>query len=64
MHAAVFEASGDSEGWMPRHRAVVAGAHRGRGLEVIDLDWTYVHPGRGPEIYATKRAYDHVLRAA
>jgi hypothetical protein len=60
MHAAVFEASWDSEGLMPRHRAVVAGAHRGRGLEVIDLDWTYVHHDRGPEIYATKRAYDHV----
>jgi hypothetical protein len=60
MHAAVFEAGWDSEGLLPRHRAVVAGEHRGRGLEVIDLDWTYVHHDRGPEIYATKRAYDHV----
>ena len=60
MHAAVFEAGWDSAGLLPRHRAVVAEAHRGRGLEVIDLDWTYVHHDRGPEIYATKRAYDHV----
>jgi hypothetical protein len=60
MHAAVFEAGWDSEELLPRHRAVVAGEHRGRGLEVIDLDWTYVHHDRGPEIYAAKRAYDHV----
>ena len=60
MHAGVFEAGWDSEGLLPRHRAVVADEHRGRGLEVIDLDWTYVHHDRGPEIYATKRAYDHV----
>ena len=60
MHAGVFEAGWDSEGLMPRHRAVVAAEHRGRGLEVIDLDWTYVHHDRGPTIYATKRAYDHV----
>jgi hypothetical protein len=60
MHAAVFEAGWDSEGLLPRHRAVVAGAHRGRGLEVVSLDWTYVHHDRGPEIYGAKRAYDHV----
>jgi hypothetical protein len=60
MHAAVFEAGWDSEEWLPRHRAVIAGEHRGRGLEVIDLDWTDVHHDRGPEIYATKRAYEHV----
>src|SRR5512134_2627530 len=60
MHAAVFEAGWDSEALMPCHRAVVAGQHRGRGLEVIGLDWTYVHHDRGPTIYAAKRAYDHV----
>ena len=60
MHAGVFEAGWDSEGLLPRHRAVVAGQHQGQGLEVIDLDWTYVHHDRGPEIYAAKRAYDHV----
>jgi hypothetical protein len=60
MHAAVFEAGWRVEGLLPRHRAVVAGEHRGRGLEVVSLDWTYVHHDRGPEIYGAKRAYDHV----
>src|SRR5512143_276952 len=60
MQAAVFEAGGDSDELMRRHREVVAGAHRGRGLEVIALDWTYVHHERGPAIYAVKRAYDPV----
>lgn len=60
MHAAVFEAGWDSEGLLPRHREVIAPAHRGRGLDVISLDWTYVHHDRGPEIYATRRMYDHV----
>jgi len=60
MQAAVFEAGWDSDELMRRHREVVAGTHRGRGLEVIALDWTYVHHERGPTIYAVKRAYDHV----
>jgi hypothetical protein len=60
MQAAVFEAGWDSDELMRRHREVVAGAPRGRGLEVISLDWTYVHHERGPTIYAVKRAYDHV----
>jgi hypothetical protein len=60
MHAGVFEVGWASEGVMPRHRAVVSGAHRGRGLEVMSLDWTYVHHDWGPKIYATKRAYDYV----
>src|SRR5512144_2434869 len=60
LHAAVFEAGWNSEGLLARHRAVVAGQHRGRGLEVIGLDWTYVHHDRGPTIYATKRAVAHV----
>ncbi len=60
LHAAVLEAGWDSEGLLPRHRAVGAGAPRGRGLEVMSLDWTYVHHDRGPEIFGAKRAYDHV----
>lgn len=60
MHPAVFEASWDSEGLLPRHREVVSRYHRGRGLEVIGLDWTLIHHERGPQIYATKRAYDYV----
>lgn len=42
MHAAVFEAGWDSAGLMGRHRAVVSGAHQGRGLEVMSLYWTYL----------------------
>ena len=60
MHTAVFEAPWDSESLLPRHREVVSGYHRGRGLEVIGLDWTLIHHERGPRIYATKRAYDYV----
>lgn len=60
MHAAGFEAGWDSDELMRQHREVVAGTHRGRGLEVISLDWTYVHHERGPASYAVKRAYDHV----
>lgn len=60
MHAAVFEAGWDSDELMRRHREVIARTHRGRGLEVMALDWTYVHHERGPAIYAVKRAYDHV----
>src|SRR5512144_2754222 len=60
MHAAVFEAGWDSAGLMPCHRAVVAAEHRGRGREVIGLDWTFVHHGRGEQICGVKRAYDYV----
>src|SRR5512135_3219478 len=60
MHAAVVEAGWDSDLLMRRHREVVASTHRGRGVEVIALDWTYVHHERGPAIYAVKRADDHV----
>jgi hypothetical protein len=31
MHEAVFEAGWDAEALMPRHRAVIAGAHHGAG---------------------------------
>jgi hypothetical protein len=60
MHEAVFEAGWDAEALMPRHREVVAGAHRGRGREVISLDWTYVHHERGLHIWGVKKAWDHV----
>ncbi len=43
MHAAVFEAGWKSKGLMPRHREVVARDHRGRGREVIGIDWTLSH---------------------
>jgi hypothetical protein len=60
MHEAVFEAGWAAEALMPRHRAVVAGAHRGRGREVISLDWTYAHHERGRKMWAVHKAWDHV----
>jgi hypothetical protein len=60
MHAAVFEAGWDAEALMPRHRAVIAREHRGRGREVLSLDWTYTHHERGPKIWGVNKAWDHV----
>lgn len=60
MHAAVFEAGWDAEALMPRHRAVIAREHRGRGREVLSLDWTYAHHERGPKIWGINKAWDHV----
>jgi hypothetical protein len=60
MHEAVFEAGWAAEALMPRHRAVVAAAHRGRGRAVISLDWTYAHHERGRKMWAVPKAWDHV----
>jgi hypothetical protein len=60
MHAAVFEAGWAADALMPHHRAVIAGAPRGRGREVISLDWTYAHHERGGKIWGVKKAWDHV----
>src|SRR5688500_4662047 len=49
MHEAVFEAAWSSEQLMPRHREVVSPDHRGRGPEVISLDWTFAHHARRSE---------------
>jgi hypothetical protein len=62
MHEAVFEAGWAADAFMPHHRAVIAGAHRGYGREVISLDWTYAHHERGPKIWGVKKAWDHVER--
>src|SRR5262245_34793266 len=62
MHEAVFEAGWDAEGLLPRHRAVIAPEHQGRGREVICLDWTLLHHERGPEIYGVSKSYDYVAR--
>jgi hypothetical protein len=62
MHAAVFEAGWDSPAFMPRHRAQVAYDHRGRGREVISLDWTLAHHERGPHIFGVDQAYDDVQK--
>lgn len=62
MHAAVFEAGWEAEELLPRHRTLIAPEHRGRGREVISLDWTLVHHDRGPHIYGTAKSYDYVER--
>jgi len=60
MHEAIFESGWDSEGLLWRHREVVSRSHRGKGKEVISLDWTLSHHLRGPQIYGVKKGYDYV----
>jgi hypothetical protein len=60
MHGSVFESSWGSDALIQQHRAVVAPDHRGKGREVISLDWTFAHHERGPEIYAADKSYDYV----
>ena len=62
MHEAVFEAGWQAEALLPRHRRLIAPEHRGRGREVISLDWTLVHHERGPHRYGTTKSYDYVER--
>jgi hypothetical protein len=62
MHEAVFEAGWEADQLLPRHRTPIAPEHRGRGREVISLDWTLVHHERGPHIYGTTKSYDYVER--
>ncbi len=62
MHEAVFEAGWDSQALIPRHRTQVARNHRGRGPEVISLDWTLAHHERGPRIFGVDQAYDDVQK--
>jgi hypothetical protein len=59
MHAAVFEAGWDVDGLLPQHCTVVAPAHRGRGREVVCIDWTYAHHERGPHVWGVKKRWDH-----
>jgi hypothetical protein len=60
MHEAVFEAGWDSAQLMHEHRAAVAGEHRGRGREVVSLDWTLAHHERGPRIFGTAKAWEYI----
>jgi hypothetical protein len=60
MHEGVFEAGWAADALMPHHRAVIADAHRGRGRDVISLDWTYAHHERGPKMWGVQKAWDHV----
>ena len=59
MHAAVFEAGWNSAALMPHHRRVIAKDHRGRGREVISLDWTLSPHEWGKHIFGAKRSYDY-----
>jgi hypothetical protein len=59
MHEAVFEAGWAADALMPHHRAVIACEPRGRGREVISLDWTYAHHERGCKIWGVKKAWAH-----
>jgi hypothetical protein len=60
MHESVFESGWGSDNLIQQHRAIVAPDHRGRGREVISLDWTFSHHDRGPEIYGNTKSYDYV----
>jgi hypothetical protein len=60
MHEAIFETGWDADALMPRHREIIAPAHRGRGRAVLSLDWTYAHHERGLKIWGVKKAWDHV----
>jgi len=60
MHAAVLEAGWDAEALMPRHRAVMAREHRGRGRAVLRLDGPYAPHERGPKSWGIHKAWDHV----
>src|SRR5919106_1225194 len=62
LHEAVFEAGWDSGAFIEQHRAEVAQAYRGRGRQVISLDWTLAHHERGPEIHGVTKGYDYVER--
>jgi hypothetical protein len=62
MHEAVFEAGWAADRLMPHHRKVIAPDHRGRGREVLSLDWTYAHHERGLKIWGVKQAWDHVAK--
>jgi hypothetical protein len=62
MHEAVFESGWEAEELLPRHRTLIAPEHRGRGREVLSLDWTLMHHERGPHIYGTTKSYDYVER--
>lgn len=60
MHHAVFEAGWKSEQMMSKHREIIASEHRGKGKEVISLDWTLSHHDKGEKIYGVKKLYDYV----
>ena len=55
MHDVVFEAGWDSGKFIRKRRTKVTVSHPGRDKEIIDLDWTFSHHDRGPQIYTSRR---------
>ena len=62
MHEAVFEAGWKYGNLMEQHRKVLSSAHRGKGREMIALDWTFSYHPYSEKIYAAKEGYDYVNR--
>ena len=62
MHEAVFEAGWKYQELMGEHRKNVAAVHRGKGREIIALDWTFSYHPYSEKIFGAKSAYDYVNR--
>lgn len=62
MHEAVFEAGWKQAELMEHHRRVISPIHRGKGREIIALDWTFSYHPHSEKIFAAKKAYDYVNR--
>ncbi|WP_019503780.1 hypothetical protein [Pleurocapsa sp. PCC 7319] len=62
MHEAVFESGWKYEELMLLHRKIVSPLHKGKGREVIALDWTFSYHPHSEKIFAAKEAYDYVNR--
>jgi hypothetical protein len=57
-HAAGCDAGGAADALLPCHRQVVAPEPRGRGREVLRLEWTAAQPDRGPALWGVPGAGD------
>ena len=62
MHEAVFETGWSEEKLMEQHRRGLSSVHRGKGREIIALDWTFAYHPYSEKIYGAKEAYDYVHR--
>ena len=62
MHEAIFEAPWQYSQLMKSHRQKIDTIHRGKGREVIALDWTFSYHPYSEKIFAAKDLYDYVHR--
>ncbi|MGB3693816.1 MAG: hypothetical protein WA865_22120 [Spirulinaceae cyanobacterium] len=62
MHEGIFEAGWKHQQLMEQHRKVVAPAHKGKGKEVIAIDWTFSYHPYSEKIFGAKPGYDYVNR--